>query len=652
MFKLRDYQDDSVNHTVAHINKSLASALIVLPTGAGKSLVVSELARRIHHASKGKRVLCLAPSAELVQQNREKFETYGLKASMFSASAGRKDLRHPVVFGSPLTVAKSLDQFGDYAAVIVDEAHGITPTLMEIMDTLAERNPKLRRIGMTATPFRLGQGYIYKSHVDGREINGYNSRDPYWDHVTIEVKATTLIDRGFLTRPELALPSESYSVSKLVQQGHGYTAESIDGVFNTDGDKTARIVDNVLGYFYGGGYKGCMFFAANREHAQYIASLLPPGSWRAVFANTPKAERVQTIADFKARRFPFLVNMNVLTTGFDAPHVDLIAIMRATESPGLWQQIAGRGLRLFPGKTHCKILDYADNVPRFFGDSGNIFEPEILATKPSKGVYTVCECPQCGAENTVRLNPDAVMVPNRGKLSDIADKPEIIAKIVDRYGYALDLAGERIQYQIEVTNKDHTGDVTTSTKDVDMPAHYSRRCVGMHPTGPLKELERCTFMWESKECPNCGAVNDISARCCPKCNTKFVDPNKKLHEQAAQQDVSGPYDIKEANVTGQRAKTSYTARGDVCVIVVYETDHPLAKYREISDVYMPPAKMSSTPANEKWMNLCKKAFNSVVALDTLAVVAGMREAKPPARIAFQLKKGDKYPRILRKVWSE
>ena len=108
------------------IKKCFDPCLIEAPTGAGKSIIVAMLAHTLHKAS-GKKILCLAPSKELVQQNREKYLLTGEPASMFSASAGAKETRHAVVFGSPLTVAKSIDRFGSqYAAVIIDEAHGIT----------------------------------------------------------------------------------------------------------------------------------------------------------------------------------------------------------------------------------------------------------------------------------------------------------------------------------------------------------------------------------------------------------------------------------------------------------------------------------------------------------------------------------------------
>src|SRR6056297_2995924 len=134
--QLRPYQKKAHDAAWQHIKTSRDTCLIEAATGAGKSHIIAALARTIH-AHTGKRVLCLAPSAELVVQNREKFLATGSKASMFSASAGGKELRHPVVFGSPLTVKNRISSFTNgYAAVIVDEAHGLTPTLKGIIEAM------------------------------------------------------------------------------------------------------------------------------------------------------------------------------------------------------------------------------------------------------------------------------------------------------------------------------------------------------------------------------------------------------------------------------------------------------------------------------------------------------------------------------------
>lgn len=136
-----------------------------------------------------------------------------------------------------------------------------------------------------------------------------------------------------------------------------------------------------------------MIFAATVEHAGEILSLLPPDQAALVSAETPAAERDRLIDAFRAQRLRYLVNASVLTTGFDAPHVDVIAILRPTESVSLYQQIVGRGLRLYPGKTGCLILDYA-------GNGHDLYSPEVGQTKPAAGSEPVqVFCPACGFAN-------------------------------------------------------------------------------------------------------------------------------------------------------------------------------------------------------------------------------------------------------------
>ena len=157
---LRPYQQDASDAAVEWMRRSVEPAVIEAVTAAGKSHVIADMALRIHDMT-GKRILCLAPSAELVIQNREKLIATGTPASMFSASAGAKDLRHPIVFGSPLTVKNRISRFQDgYAMVVLDECHGISPTVRGIIEEMRAGNPNLRVIGLTATPYRLSLIHI------------------------------------------------------------------------------------------------------------------------------------------------------------------------------------------------------------------------------------------------------------------------------------------------------------------------------------------------------------------------------------------------------------------------------------------------------------------------------------------------------------
>ena len=194
---LRWYQKEAADVAWDWVRQCIDPCVIEAATGAGKSHIIAALAERIHAHSK-KRVLCIAPSSELVEQNYKKYLDTGNKASIFSASV-RKEMRYPVIFGTPGTVINAIRRFQDFAAVIVDEAHGVTPTLIKIIESMQKSNPKLRVIGLSATPYRLGTGYIYARDSDGTMID--EAISPFFHTRVYCVDAKTLIGEGFLTQP-------------------------------------------------------------------------------------------------------------------------------------------------------------------------------------------------------------------------------------------------------------------------------------------------------------------------------------------------------------------------------------------------------------------------------------------------------------------
>ena len=490
---LRPYQQAAHDAAWKHVRSGIDPCLIEAATGAGKSHIIAALAENIHSHT-GKRVLCLAPSAELVVQNREKYLASGHKASMFSASAGAKELRHPVVFGSPLTVKNRISRFKDgYAAVIVDEAHEITPTLRDIIAEMKTGNPMLRVIGTTATPYRMGDGYIFRMWPDGKVNDDCTTKEPYFTRLVDRITAPTLIDMGFLTPPIVGSPSATgYDTGAMKPNAMGkFDKADVDRAYHGKGRLTSQIVADVVNHCRD--RQGVMFFAATVQHANEVMESLPPEISALVTGATPKRERDSILRRFKDRQIKYLVNVAVLTTGFDAPHVDCIAILRKTESAGLFTQIIGRGLRLDDGKADCLVLDYTTNIEDHFPD-GDLFDPKIEAKHAKeKGNSISAECPDCGYQNNFTAHRDYLDMP------------------FDANGYILDLIGNRVM-----------------TDFGPLPAHYGRRCVAQHQTGPLGTYERCTYRWTFKPCPECEEPNDIAARYCCKCRTEIVDPNEKL----------------------------------------------------------------------------------------------------------------------------
>lgn len=491
---LRPYQQEAHDAAWDHVRKSFDPCLIEAATGAGKSHIIAALADSIHTHT-GKRVLCLAPSAELVMQNREKFLATGAKASTFSASAGSKELRHPVVFGSPLTVRNQISRFCQagpkgYAAIIVDEAHGITPTLMEIIRAMRAANPMLRVIGTTATPYRMKSGYIFRIWPDERVNEDDYADNPFFVKMVSRITAPELIEMGFLTPPKIGSPeADGYDTAGMELNSRGqFDKEDIDRAYHGHGRLTANIVADVVSQ--ASTRRGVMFFAATVQHAQEVMASLPPELSEIVTGETKKSDRDSILRRFKAQQIKYLVNVSVLTTGFDAPHVDCIAILRKTESAGLWAQIMGRGLRLDHGKEDCLVLDYTSNIDDHFPD-GDVFDPKIEAKVKEGGKTIPATCPSCGYKNQFTRRPD-----EKGYT-------------FDEQGYFLDLEGCRVE-----------------TDNGPMPAHYGRRCNAYHLM--RGEHVRCDYRWTFKECPECEAENDISARYCCECKSELIDPNEKL----------------------------------------------------------------------------------------------------------------------------
>ncbi len=196
MYQLRPYQQEAVANTVDYFKQRREPALIVLPTGAGKSLVIAELAK----IAKG-RVLVLAHVKELVEQNHAKYTSYGLEAGVFSASLGKKDWNQKAIFGSVQSVARAPDEFfQDFSLLVIDECHRVAEEgatqYQEVIAKLRARNPNLCILGLTATPYRLGMGWIYEYSP----IREQKSEQPrFFRQCVFELPLSYMIKNKFLT---------------------------------------------------------------------------------------------------------------------------------------------------------------------------------------------------------------------------------------------------------------------------------------------------------------------------------------------------------------------------------------------------------------------------------------------------------------------
>lgn len=387
---LRDYQREAVARVIAHFRASSDPAVVVLPTGSGKSLVIAELAR----LARG-RVLVLAHVRELVEQNHAKYQAYGLTADIFSAGLKRKEAERQVVFGSVQSVVRNLHRFDDagFTLLVIDECHRVSQekeaSYRQVIDHLRKQNPSLKVLGLTATPYRLGQGFIYHLHHHGM-VRGES--ESFFRTCVFEQPLRRMVKQGYLTPPKrLDMAIEGYDFSMLAPAGWGSFSEAALDRVVAGNRATPGIVADIVGR--AAARRGVMIFAATVAHADEIIGYLPANEAALITGATPARERAWLIEAFKAQSLKYLVNVAVLTTGFDAPHVDLIAILRPTESVSLYQQIVGRGLRLAPGKEDCLVLDYA-------GNPWDLYAPEVGEPRPDSDSEPVqVECPACGHAN-------------------------------------------------------------------------------------------------------------------------------------------------------------------------------------------------------------------------------------------------------------
>lgn len=465
MYQLRDYQKTTVENVVQYFKKKREPAVVVLPTGAGKSLVIAELAR----LAQG-RVLVLAHVKELVEQNYEKYVSHGLSAGIFSASLGKKEKNQKAIFGSVQSIARAPeDFFVDFSLVVIDECHRVADEgatqYQEVVRKLRERNPKICILGLTATPYRLGLGWIYEYSQSG-ELKTEQPR--FFKQCVFELPLSFMIKNKYLTPPlKVDNPVTSYDFSELTEKDRMYTAAEVEEILKTQKRLTPLIIKNIIDITERYDRQGVMIFGASVRHAEEIMSYLPPEQCRMVVGDTEQSVRDLTVKEFKAKKFKYLVNVSVLTTGFDAPHVDMIAILRPTESNSLYQQIVGRGLRLAEGKKECYVLDYT-------GMGHDIYAPEISDKRPAKDtVQVLVSCPQCGFENSF-------------------------------WGYA-DSDGEVLE-------------------------HFGRKCRGATQDPASYEINKCGFRFRLKLCHSCGAENDITARECEKCKAVLIDADAKLKQ--------------------------------------------------------------------------------------------------------------------------
>ena len=380
---LRDYQRRAIDQLYAWFGENATgNPCLVLPTGAGKSHIVAALCKDALQNWPETRVLMLTHQKELLEQNAEKMRLHwpGAPMGIYSASIGKRQLGEPITFAGIQSVHGKAELLGHVDIIIIDECHLVSHkdegSYRKLIAALTGINPALRIVGLTATPFRLGHGLI-------------TDKPALFDALVEPVTIQELIFKGHLSILRSKATGTALSVDGVHKRGGDYIESELQAAVDTDPQNRA-VVDEVI--TRAAERKSWLFFCAGVDHATHIRNILRERGITAecVTGSTPKVERARILADFKAGTLQALTNANVLTTGFDAPNIDLIAMLRPTMSPGLYIQMAGRGLRVHHNKADCLVLDFA-GVVAAHGPIISVEPPK----KAGKGPPPMKPCPKC-----------------------------------------------------------------------------------------------------------------------------------------------------------------------------------------------------------------------------------------------------------------
>lgn len=357
MTQLRPYQQQAIDSVLSYWEQGGGNPLVDMATGLGKSVTIGDLTQRLLTAYPQMRVLMLVHVRELVAQNAKALLSLWPAApvGIYSAGLGRRDTTQRIIFASVQSVYRRAKELGPFDLVLIDEAH-LVPSAGEgmyrhLLDGLREMRPDLRVAGFTATPFRMDSGRL--DDGAGR----------LFDEIVYSYGIAKGIDDGWLSPLVSKRGAMEIDVSSVAKRGGEFVSGALEAASDNDAITRAAVSEIIT---LGADRRSWLTFCAGVKHAHHVRDEFQRQgvSCEVISGETHPGDRARFIDDFRAGRLRCLTNCNVLTTGFDAPGLDMIALLRPTLSPGLLVQMLGRGTRLAEGKNDCLVLDYTGTIRR------------------------------------------------------------------------------------------------------------------------------------------------------------------------------------------------------------------------------------------------------------------------------------------------
>lgn len=489
----RPYQEVTIRAIIEHVKSTRAPAIVSASVGSGKTLIAAFLAR--HVSDRKGRVLVLSRQGEIIQQDADDAWLSNCKNSIYSASLGVKSTTYPVIFGTEGTVWKALETdlqyWGDtqsdkqpsepsklhdkaFDLLMIDEAHHVDfeasdSQYMKIISELLRRNPKMRIIGLTGTPYRGVTPII-------GEADGY-----FWRKQLCDISTEYLTNMGYLSPIQWGFSHDDvgYDLSEFKSDGQDgtqdYTADQLRQMERKMLEAETTTQKIMIEIAEKTRDRNCVLITcAGKKHCKEAAKFLPEGSYKIITDDMAARTRRKALKDAYDGKVKFLLQIGCLSTGINIPLIDTIVILRKIGSLTLLTQLIGRGLRLLKDeqsdagykKENALVLDYSDtlNELKDLYDSPILDEADFSKSKENGDLIT---CPKCETENSFHA------VRCRGVNS----------------------GGERCDFFWK-----------------------SRICEDFYVNGKLKT-------------EGCGAENAPTARQCRICENTLIDPNASLSKK-------------------------------------------------------------------------------------------------------------------------
>lgn len=400
--QLREYQSRALDMLYAWFEKNATGHPVLnMPGGSGKSVVIASLAKDALQNWPDTRILMLVHSKELILQNADKLRKLwpGAPLGIYSASVGKRQLDEPITYAGIGSVAKRAKEIGHIDLCIIDEVHAVSTAesgiYRKLIADLLEINPAMRIVGLSASPYRLGQGLITEGPT------------AIFSEILEPVSIEELVFKTHLVPLRSKVTKHKLDTDGLHKRQGEYIASEMEAKFNTD-DHNSAVVQEIIEKASNRAH--WLIFCSGVAHSEAVAECLRMAGIpaEALDATHSKSERERKLADFESGKLRALCNVGILTTGYDFPALDCIAFLRSTMSPGLYLQMAVRGMRPNAGKADCLVLDFA-GVVETHGPITNVQPPTKGSDGNGEAPVKVCDscgelvhisamiCPGCGA---------------------------------------------------------------------------------------------------------------------------------------------------------------------------------------------------------------------------------------------------------------